>query len=108
MSQTARLAMVSRPHPNFSIARQCALLKVPRSTLYFKPKPVSDNDLTLMRRIDEIYMRWPFYGSRKMVEELRDERCDVNRKRVRRLMRLMGIEAVYQKARSNETSKFPT
>ena len=72
-------------------------LKVPRSTLYFKPKPVSDDDLTLMRRIDEIYMKWPFYGSRRMVQELRDERCDVNRKRVRRLMRLMGIEAIYQK-----------
>ena len=108
MSQTARLGMISRPHPDFSIVEQCALLKVPRSTLYFKPKPVSDDDLTLMRRIDEIYMRWPFYGSRRMVEELRGERWDVNRKRVRRLMRLMGIEAVYQKARSNETSKFPT
>jgi len=105
MSQTARLAMVSRPHPNFSIARQCALLKVPRSTLYFKPKPVSDDDLTLMRRIDEVYMKWPFYGSRKMVEELRDERCDVNRKRVRRLMRLMGIEAIYQKP--NTSRKHP-
>jgi putative transposase len=97
MSQTARLAMVSRPHADFSIARQCALLKVPRSTLYYKPKPVSDDDLTLMRRIDEIYMKWPFYGSRKMVAELRGEHRDVNRKRVRRLMRLMGIEAIYQK-----------
>ncbi len=80
----------------FSIARQCALLKVLRSTLYCKPKPFSDDDLTLMRRIDEIYTKWPFYGSRKMVRELRDERCDVNRKRVRRLMRLMGIAAIYQ------------
>ena len=105
MSQTARLAMVSRPHPDFSIARQCALLKVPRSTLYYKPKPISDDDLTMMRRIDEIYMRWPFYGSRRMVEELRGERWDVNRKRVRRLMRLMGIEAIYQKP--NTSRKHP-
>lgn len=97
MSQAARLGMASQTHPHFSTARQCALLKVPRSTLYYKPKLVSDDDLTLMRRIDEIYMKWPFYGSRKMVEELHDERCDVNRKRVRRLMRLMGIEAIYQK-----------
>ena len=97
MSQTARLAMVSRSHPHFSIVEQCALLKVSRSTLYYKPKPVSEDDLTLMRRIDEIYTKWPFYGSRKMVAELRGERCDVNRKRVRRLMRLMGIEAIYQK-----------
>jgi putative transposase len=105
MSQTARLAMVSRPHPDFSIARQCVLLKVPRSTLYYKPKPVSDDDLTLMRRIDEIYTKWPFYGSRKMVAQLRDERSDVNRKRVRRLMRLMGIEAIYQKP--NTSRKHP-
>ena len=97
MSQTARLAMVLRSHPHFSIVEQCALLKVPRSTLYYKPKPVSEDDLTLMRRIDDIYTKWPFYGSRKMVAELRGERCDVNRKRVRRLMRLMGIEAIYQK-----------
>ena len=105
MSQTARLAMVSRPHPDFSIARQCVLLKVPRSTLYYKPKPVSDDDLTLMRRIDEIYTKWPFYGSRKMVAQLRDERSDVNRKRVRRLMRLMGIEAIYQQP--NTSRKHP-
>jgi putative transposase len=64
MSQTARLAMVSQPHRNFSIVEQCALRRVPLSTLYYKPKPVSDDDLTLMRRIDEIYMKWPFYGSR--------------------------------------------
>jgi putative transposase len=105
MSQTARLAMVSRPHPHFSIGEQCALLKVPRSTLYYKPKPVTDDDLTLMRRIDEIYTKWPFYGSRKIVRELRDERCDVKRKRVRRLMRLMGIEAIYQKP--NTSRKHP-
>jgi len=105
MSQIARLAMVSRSHPHFSIVEQCALLKVPRSTLYYKPKPVSEDDLTLMRRIDEIYTKWPFYGSRRMVAELRGERCDVNRKRVRRLMRLMGIEAIYQKP--NTSRKHP-
>ncbi len=66
--------MVSRPHPNFSIAQQCALLKVPRSTLYYRAKPVSYDDLALMRRIDKIYMKWPFFGSRRMVEELRGMR----------------------------------
>jgi putative transposase len=105
MSQTARLGMVSRPHPHFSIVEQCALLKVPRSTLYYKPKPVSEDDLTLMRRIDEVYTKWPFYGSRKLAAELRGERCDVNRKRLRRLMRLMGIEAIYQKP--NTSRKHP-
>ena len=105
MNQTDRLKMIARPHPDFSIQEQCALLKVPRSTLYYKPKPVSDEDLTLMRRIDEIYTKWPFYGSRRLVEELRGEGHVVNRERVTRLMRLMGIEAIYQKP--NTSRKHP-
>ena len=52
MSQTDRLRMIARPHAQFSIIEQCALLKVPRSTLYYKPEPVSDGELKLMRRID--------------------------------------------------------
>jgi len=106
MSQADRLAMIARPHPQFSITEQCALLKAPRSTLYYRPKPVSDEDLALMRRIDEIYTKWPFYGSRRMVAELRGEGHDVNRKRVRRLMRLMGMEAIYQKP--NTSRKHPS
>lgn len=105
MSQAARLAMIARPHPHFSIVEQCALLRVPRSTLYYKPAPVSEEELQLMRRIDEIYTKWPFYGSRRMVVELRDEGHVVNRERVRRLMRLMGIEAIYQKP--NTSRKHP-
>ena len=97
MNQAARLALLARPHPQFSIVEQCALLNVPRSTLYDKPKPVSDDDLALMRRMDEIYTKWPFYGARKMAAELGGEGHLVNRKRVRRLMLLMGIEAIYQK-----------
>ena len=97
MNQAARLALLARPHPQFSIVEQCALLNVPRSTLYYKPKPVSDDDLALMRRMDEIYTKWPFYGARKMAAELGGEGHLVNRKRVRRLMLLMGIEAIYQK-----------
>jgi putative transposase len=106
MNQTTRLAMISRPHAHYSIVEQCALLKVPRSTLYYKSKPVSDDDLKLMRRMDEIFTKWPFYGSRRMVVELRGEGYDVNRKRVRRLMRLMGIEAIYQ--RPNTSRKHPS
>ena len=106
MSQTDRLKMIARPHPQFSIIEQCALLKVPRSTLYYKPEPVSDEELKLMRRIDEIYTKWPFYGSRRLVEELRGEGHIVNRERVRRLMRLMGIEAIYQKP--NTSRKHPS
>ena len=105
MSQTARLGMIARPHPHYTIVEQCALLKVPRSTLYYKRQPVSDEELKLMHRIDEIFTKWPFYGSRRMVAELRGEGHDVNRKRVRRLMRLMGIEAIYQKP--NTSRKHP-
>jgi putative transposase len=105
MSRTDRLKMIARPHPDFSIIEQCALLKVPRSTLYYKPEPVSDEELKLMRHIDEIFTKWPFYGSRRLVEELRGEGYSVNRERVRRLMRLMGIEAIYQKP--NTSRKHP-
>ena len=106
MSRTDRLKMIARPHPEFSIIEQCALLKVPRSTLYYKPEPVSDEELKLMRRIDEIYTKWPFYGSRRLVEELRGEGHVVNRERVTRLMRLMGSEAIYQKP--NTSRKHPS
>ena len=106
MNQTSRMAMIARPHEQFSVKEQCALLKIPRSTVYYKPKPVSDDDLALMRRLDEIYTKWPFYGSRRMVAELRGEGYDVNRKRVRRLMRLMGCEAIYQKP--NTSRKHPS
>ncbi len=105
MNQTARLEMVKRPHPHYTIVEQCALLKVPRSTVYYKPKPVSDDELALMRRIDVIFTKWPFYGSRRIVAELRGEGFDVNRKHVQRLMRLMGIEAIYPKP--NTSRKHP-
>ena len=59
-----------------------------------------------MRRIDELYLKWPFYGSRRMVAQLRGEDHDVNRKRVQRLMRLMGLQAIYQKP--NTSRKHPS
>jgi putative transposase len=99
------MAMIARPHPHFSIVEQCQVLKVPRSTFYRGKTPASDETLTLMRRIDELYLKWPFYGSRRMVAQLRGEGYDVNRKRVQRLMRLMGIEAIYQKP--NTSRKHP-
>jgi len=105
MSRTDRLKMIARPHTQFTIQEQCAMLKVPRSTLYYKPEPVSDDELKLMRRIDEIYTKWPFYGSRRLVAELRGEGYVVNRERVRRLMRVTGIEAIYQKP--NTSRKHP-
>jgi putative transposase len=101
MSRAERLKLVVATDPNFSIARQCALLKVARSTLYYQPASVSAEDLGLMRRMDEIWLKWPFYGSRRLVAELRGEGFEVGRRHVRRLMRLMGIEAIDQKPNTN-------
>jgi len=103
MSAPARRALVDRADPALPVVRQCRLLKVPRSTLYYRPLPVSEDDLAVMRRMDELYLAWPFYGSRRMVAVLRREGVAVNRKRVRRLMRLMGLEAIYQKPNTSQS-----
>lgn len=97
MKSAVRLALVDRADADLSIVAQCRLLRVARSTLYWRPAPVSADDLALMRRLDEQYLATPFYGARRMVAVLRRDGWVVNRKRVRRLMRLMGIEAIYQK-----------
>ncbi len=97
MSPAARLSLVDRADPVLSIVVQCRLLKVARSTLYYRPAPVSADDLAVMRRLDALYLATPFYGTRRMVAVLRREGWSVNRKRVRRLMRVMGLEAIYQK-----------
>jgi putative transposase len=86
--------MVERPGKDLSVRRQCALVGVARSGVY-RPKPVvGADDLAVMRRIDELHLELPFYGSRRMTFELNKEGRGVNRKRVRRLMRVMGIEAL--------------
>src|SRR5277367_1176123 len=97
MSAMARLSLVDRAEPFVSIVAQCRLLKVARSTLYYRPAPVSEDDLAVMRRLDELYLATPFYGTRRMAAVLRRDGWPVNRKRVRRLMRVMGLEAIYQK-----------
>ena len=79
--------------------RQCELLGLHRSSLYYEPVPETAANLRLMRRIDEQYTACPFYGSRKMTRWLVQEGEAVNRKRVQRLMRLMGLEAIYPKPR---------
>ena len=84
---------------NIEIAlyRQCELLGLSRSALYYKGRGVSAEDLELMRLLDEQYTKTPFYGSRRMVVSLRSCGHQVNRKRVVRLMRVMGLEAIYPK-----------
>jgi putative transposase len=97
MSAVERRALVDRSDLHVSVAAQCRLLRVARSTLYYRPASVSEDDLLLVRRMDEQYLATPFYGARRMVAVLRRDGLVVNRKRVRRLMRLMGIEAIYPK-----------
>ena len=101
MSREERKAMIWRDHPDLSLSRQCRLLSISRSSLYYAPKGESPENLALMRRIDELFLKYPFYGSRQMARQLRREGIEVGRHRVRRLMRLMGLEAIYQAPRTS-------
>ena len=88
--------MVDSASP-LSVRRQCELLRISRSGLYYEAAVTSPEELALMRSIDELHLKYPFYGSRKISQTLRAEQQDVNRKRVQRLMRLMGLEAMAPK-----------
>jgi len=85
--------------------RQCELLAVCRSSLYYQPQPVSPADLQLMRRIDELHLAHPFLGSRRLARMLQREGVEVGRRHVGTLMRLMGIEAIYRKRRTSMAAK---
>ena len=87
------------------VIRQCQLLSLNRSTAYYQSKDVSDDDLKIMRRIDEMHLKRPFYGSRRIRDWLVAENHDINRKRVQRLMRLMGIMALYPKKGTSRPGK---
>lgn len=84
---------------DLSVTRQCELLRLCRSSVYYVPVPVNPKELELMRQIDEIHMMYPFYGSRNIRDELWARGNNAGRDRVRRLMRKMGIEALYVKPR---------
>lgn len=88
--------LIERENNTIPVTRQAQLLGISRSTVYYKPR-VNPYNLKLMHFIDEQYTKTPFYGSRRMREVLRRKGHKVNRKRVQRLMRLMGIEAIYPK-----------
>jgi putative transposase len=86
-------------HRDLSVVRQCQLLGIARSSFYYQPQEPSDEKLTLLRLLDQQYLETPFYGSRRMTVVLRQQGYEVNRKRVQRLMRQLGIEALYPKPR---------
>jgi putative transposase len=89
--------MIDRDHNQLSLVRQCNLLDVSRASVYYRPAPTRAEDLELMTLMDRQYLKTPFYGSRKMKAWLRGQGYLVNRKKVRRLMRLMGLEAIYRR-----------
>jgi putative transposase len=93
--------MIDPAHQNLSVFRQCQILKINRSTFYYKKKPIKPEDLKLMELIDKQYLKTPTWGSRSMRNYLRRLGYKINRKRVQRLMRLMGLEAIYPKRRTS-------
>ena len=99
MSRAERRTMVIRAHPALSLSRQCRLLSIGRSSLYYTPKGESPETLALMRRIDELFLKYPFYGARQMVRHLRREGVRVGR---RRAGRLMGLQAIYRAPRTSD------
>jgi len=96
--------MIDRKDP-LPVTRQCQLLSLSRSTVYYQPRPAADDDLQLMRRIDEMHLARPFYGSRRICHWLFEEGLDINRKRVQRLMRQMGIAALHPRKRTSRPGK---
>jgi putative transposase len=89
--------MIHRDHPQLSLARQCALVRISRSSLYYQPRETSAQDLELMALMDRQYLKTPFYGSRRMTVWMRSQGHQVNRKHVMRLMGVMGLEAIYRR-----------
>jgi len=91
---------VERHDAALSVRRQCALLGLNRASAYYEPAGETPENLALMRRIDELYLAWPFMGSRQLADQL-----GANRKRVQRLMRRMGLEAIYPKPRTTHRGR---
>ncbi len=94
--------MVDRQHLLLSLVRQCTLLDISRSGLYYQPKGISEEDLTIMKLIDRQYLTTPFYGSRKIAAWLKSQNYSVNRKRARRFMQIMGLKAIYRRPKTSK------
>nr|WP_154724814.1 IS3 family transposase [Candidatus Contendobacter odensis] len=102
VSTDRRREMIDRACSEISIVQQCELLGIARSTFYHRPCGARVEKLSLMHRIDELFLDYPFYGSRQMARQLRREGRKVGRHRVRRLMALMGLRAIYRKPRTSD------
>lgn len=105
MSNDQKVSRIEPSHPHIPIVRQCALLGLNRSRYYYEPEPVSERELLLMRRIDGIYTEFPYYGSPKITAALHRQGVIVNHKAIERLMRVMGIQAIFP--RRNTSTPHP-
>ena len=101
MSHLERKRMIRRGDKKLSLSKQCQVLNISRSSIYYQAKSYSADSLRLMKRMDELFMLYPFYGSRQMVYHLRRENIFVGRHRVRRLMRIMGLQTIYRRPRTS-------
>jgi putative transposase len=103
--------LVDHDHHELSVSRQCVLLGLPRSTLYYGPVPVRQSTLRIMARIDALYLDDPCSGSRRMVADLAREGISISRDRIRNLMRRKGLRAIYQRPRTtvpgDPSERFP-
>ncbi|WP_416538015.1 MULTISPECIES: IS3 family transposase [Phaeobacter] len=105
LDRQVRRGMIERNLPGLSVGKQCALLSISRSSFYYEPKGESEKNLDLMRMIDKQFLETPFFGVRQMTWHLRNEDHLVNEKRIRRLMRLMGLMPIYQKPNTSKAAK---
>jgi putative transposase len=107
MSHSERKVMVNCGHGGLSIAKQCKVLRISRSSFYYQPKATSEETLAIMNPMDELFMLYPFFGRRQMSIVLQRENISIGRHRVRRLMRLMGLQAIYRKPRNQKRTSDP-
>ena len=104
MSRAERRALVERTDPTLPVSQQCRLVAVSRSSVYRRPAEVTEEERTIMALIDRHYLARPYYGSRRMAAWLATQGHLVNRERVQRLMRLMGLVAIYQRPNTSKAA----
>ncbi len=102
MSPEKKRAMIKRGHPELSVSQQCKLVRLSRPAFYYTPVGINANTLAIMKEIDRVFTKYPFFGSRQIAAFLRRERIVVGRHRVRRLMAKMGLEAIYKRPRTSQ------
>lgn len=106
MSNDRKASIIEPSHPRIPIIRQCQLIGLNRSNYYYEPRPTSQHELFLMRRIDEIYTEFPYYGSPKITAELHRQGIIVNHKAVERLMCVMGIRGIFPRRNTSKAHPY--